>query len=822
MKKFRYSLLLVVVLALCAGVFAACDGEKVSVSLDANGGTCTVQTVTAQVGKKLAPVPAAERDGYVFEGWFKSASGGERWNFETDKVKGSMTLYAGFRPQTSDFVGVTYHVGDGVDSAPVSRDVRKGNLLPVPSDPVKDGYRFDGWFKDSECKSAWDFGSDTVDSELTLYAKWSKIHTVTVMHGQERIASVAYEDGAALRNVLPLIDGLVYTGLYEDAEFNSEAMANSAVTKDVTYYARYEKPTPESFFDYESEYGYVNIKGLKDEFDGDEVIIPESILGIPVRNVSFDSSDRYNRVVISSNVISFDTHVSTEKLVISPANVNYATYDDCIYRKESHGNRCYLMHIPENKRVITVMPGAQISGTSSDGKIFVLSDDAYAHENDSLDYKRIVVPDEYYNDYSGLMSNVEGYLFRKSEMTGTMLAKNGKLYMWIEGDKATVGTDDDGITEIVDGALYGVHEVTFGENITSIEGKLFSNWSSTNGKADSYKYTFLGSVPQRTTAYEFFPQVYDVEGDTLEIKVTKEYVTAYKDDWNMDYYQFKLVSGETSLVEDGKLIAWFGGDTAVVGTATDGITVIGDGALYGVHDITIDEGIAEIEGYNILAGYEYGRIHNISVTFLGDLPVLNRLYCPINTRNGSTFVVNIPEQYVEKYAKKLVDVWKYVKIDTEDEFTVINGELYKYNGNDTEIHIPAGVVDVRNNALPENMTKLYLARTETNRDLDISIFGLNLISDRLDVYVSNGHFTVSEGSGTRDVYVRYRFDYLRFFSVDEIGNENDKAGTVTFHVDTSDTTALEYYTKYCKDAESNSSSVYTKYEAVEWEADANA
>lgn len=120
------------------------------------------------------------------------------------------------------------------------------------------------------------------------------------------------------------------------------------------------------------------------------------------------------------------------------------------------------------------------------------------------------------------------------------------------------------------------------------------------------------------------------------------------------------------------------------------------------------------------------------------------------------------------------------------------------------------------------MTKLYLARTETNRDLYISIFGLNLISDRLDVYVSNGYFTVSEGSGTRDVYVRYRFDYLRFFSVDEIGNENDKAGTVTFHVDTSDTTALEYYTKYCKDAESNSSSVYTKYEAVEWEADANA
>lgn len=821
MKKFRCSLLLVVVLALCAGVFAACDGEKVTVTLDANGGTCAVQTVTGQIGKKLAPVPSAERDGYVFEGWFTSASGGERWDFETDKVKGSMTLYAGFRTRASDFVGVTYFVGEGAESAPESRDVRIGNLLPRPSDPIKSGYRFDGWFKDEACTIAWDFAADAVQSELILYAKWTKMHTVTVMRGQEHIASVVYEEGGTLKNSLPALEGLVYTGLYEDAEFTAEVGANSVVEQDVTYYARYEKPTSQEYFDYDSEYGRVTINGLKEEFEGEEVIVPEYIEGLPVKTVYIYREKGFKRVVISSNVEIFDTNLKTEKLVVSPANANFRSYDDCIYVK-NYGSevRFNLISIPDNKRLVNVMPGAYIGSVSGREKVFMLSDDAYAHEYDSFDSKRIVVLDEYYDGYLNLVSDSENYLFRKSEITDEALVKNGKLYMWIGGGGASVGTDADGITEIMSGALYGVHEVTFGENINVINGRLFSEWPSRNEKADEYKYTFLGEVPQRTETYAFFPSVFKDEGDVLEIKVKKEFVVAYKEAWNMNYGEFTLVGGETSLAEDGKLIAWFGGDTAVVGTETDGITIIGDGALYGVHDITVGANIEGIEGY-WCGGYSYDDVENVSITFLGKLPVMEAPSCPVNERNGSTFVVTIPEQFVKDYSDKFYNIWEHVKIATENEFTVIDGTLYKYNGKDKEIHLPADIFDVRSYALPSDITKLYFARPTSGTGfgtINIYIYGLRLKSDKLDVYIPNGYFAA--GDGTREVYARFYVNNVRFYSFDSDNFEIDKRGTVTYHVDTADATALEHYTDYGQGASEDYE--YTEYYATAWEVDANA
>ena len=831
MKKFRYCLMLAVVLALCAGVFAACDGEKVTVSLDANGGTCSVQSVTAQVGKKLAPVPAAERDGYVFDGWYTSASGGERWNFDTDKVSGAMTLYAGFRAQASDFVGVTYHVGDNVDSSPVSRDVRKGNLLPRPADPVKSGYRFEGWFKDEECLNAWDFETDTVESNITLYAKWTKVHTVMVMYGQERMASVVYEDGEPLKNVLPPMSGLVYTGLYEDANFVTEAKVGTVVDKDATYYARYEKPTDASFFDYKNEYGRVSINGLKDEFDGDEVIIPEYIEGAPVESVNLNTSKRFKRVVISSKVNSIDMNLIESNIIISPSNANFRSYDGCLYTK-NYGSQApfCLIQIPEDKRVVNVMPGAYISTAGSSGKVFFLSDDASVHENDGLDYKRIVVPDEYYDNYVNVVSAVDGYLFKRSEVKDNMLAKDGILYIWLGDDTATVGTADDGITEIGNGALHGVHEVTFGENIVKINGNLFGNNVYQNERADAYKYTFLGAVPERSTSYGFFPNVYENEGDTLEIKVKIDHVTDYKDDWNMRYRQFTLVGGETSLIEDGKLIAWFGGDTAVVGTATDGITVIGEESLYGVENITIGANIQSIEG-NGLMGDLYDRVCHASLTFTRDMPAYNgSIGCPVSEERGSTFVINIPEQYVQKYANsgKFWSSWKYVKIDTEDEFTVIDGTLYKYNGNDTKVHLPASVRSVFSGALPENMTELHITRPDSTEGywgtMDIYISNLLLTSDKLDVYIPNGYFRVSDGGDTRDVFVRFRVEEVSFRSwvSDDFGNliYKDKTGTVTYHVDTTDSTALKYYVDMC--AEMSKDSVYTKYEAEAWEVNANA
>lgn len=50
--------------------------------------------------------------------------------------------------------------------------VEQGKSVAKPADPTRDGYAFGGWFKDSECAREWDFGTDSVTGDVTLYAKW--------------------------------------------------------------------------------------------------------------------------------------------------------------------------------------------------------------------------------------------------------------------------------------------------------------------------------------------------------------------------------------------------------------------------------------------------------------------------------------------------------------------------------------------------------------------------------------------------------------------------------------------------------------------------
>ncbi|MBE6779345.1 MAG: hypothetical protein E7545_00060 [Ruminococcaceae bacterium] len=42
-----------------------------------------------------------------------------------------------------------------------------------PGIPYKEGFVFDGWFTDKNFTKKWDFDKDTVEDNMTLYAKWS-------------------------------------------------------------------------------------------------------------------------------------------------------------------------------------------------------------------------------------------------------------------------------------------------------------------------------------------------------------------------------------------------------------------------------------------------------------------------------------------------------------------------------------------------------------------------------------------------------------------------------------------------------------------------
>lgn len=54
-----------------------------------------------------------------------------------------------------------------------------GEKLQEPPKPVKSGYEFLGWFTDQECTIKWDFVSNIVAKDITLYASWKAISTST-------------------------------------------------------------------------------------------------------------------------------------------------------------------------------------------------------------------------------------------------------------------------------------------------------------------------------------------------------------------------------------------------------------------------------------------------------------------------------------------------------------------------------------------------------------------------------------------------------------------------------------------------------------------
>ena len=47
-----------------------------------------------------------------------------------------------------------------------------GELLEVPQPPTREGYVFAGWCKDAACFEFWREDTDTIQSDLTLYAAW--------------------------------------------------------------------------------------------------------------------------------------------------------------------------------------------------------------------------------------------------------------------------------------------------------------------------------------------------------------------------------------------------------------------------------------------------------------------------------------------------------------------------------------------------------------------------------------------------------------------------------------------------------------------------
>ena len=78
----------------------------------------------------------------------------------------------GADPEPATYI-VTFNA-NGHGTAPDKiTNVSSGQTITKPTDPNAEGYTFAGWYKESGCTNEWNFATDTVTGNITLYAKWT-------------------------------------------------------------------------------------------------------------------------------------------------------------------------------------------------------------------------------------------------------------------------------------------------------------------------------------------------------------------------------------------------------------------------------------------------------------------------------------------------------------------------------------------------------------------------------------------------------------------------------------------------------------------------
>ncbi|MFF3021304.1 InlB B-repeat-containing protein [Gottfriedia sp. NPDC057948] len=175
------------------------------------------------------------RTGYTFVGWYKDAEGKEAWNFATDKVTDNTILYAKW---SINSYTVHFDSNGGSQVADKATDYNTGITAPTTT---RTGYTFVGWYKDALNTIPWNFATDKVTNDTTLYAKW-QINSYTVKYesnGGSTVPAQTTDYNSILNLPTPTKTGYTFAGWYKDATLNTPVGNTLTLTSNITLYAKW-------------------------------------------------------------------------------------------------------------------------------------------------------------------------------------------------------------------------------------------------------------------------------------------------------------------------------------------------------------------------------------------------------------------------------------------------------------------------------------------------------------------------------------------------------------------------------------------------------
>ncbi|AGN26914.1 hypothetical protein A3206_03415 [Candidatus Methanomassiliicoccus intestinalis] len=155
-----------------------------TVTFNTDGGNEIASQIVKKGENAVRPADPI-KSGYKFAGWYSDSSFTTEFNFKSP-INFDITLYAKFTlnqggggggaitppPVTPEKYTVTFNSNGG--SAVPSESVESGKTVSEPTTaPTKEGYAFAGWYDGSDFTTKFDFNNTKINSDKTLYAKWT-------------------------------------------------------------------------------------------------------------------------------------------------------------------------------------------------------------------------------------------------------------------------------------------------------------------------------------------------------------------------------------------------------------------------------------------------------------------------------------------------------------------------------------------------------------------------------------------------------------------------------------------------------------------------
>ena len=155
----------VVLIIACLVIYFIFDNKKYTITFDSDGGSVVEKQIVKR-GEKVNKPTDPTRDGYIFIEWDLGSS---IYDFSA-KVTRNLILKAIWKEQEGG--KVTYVVNFNTDggNSISNQIINKDETITKPQDPVRDGYKFLGWYSNNVL---FDFNTP-VTKNLELVAKWEK------------------------------------------------------------------------------------------------------------------------------------------------------------------------------------------------------------------------------------------------------------------------------------------------------------------------------------------------------------------------------------------------------------------------------------------------------------------------------------------------------------------------------------------------------------------------------------------------------------------------------------------------------------------------